>query len=145
MARFEKRISDEQVRAARAKIAAGATLRSAAAEIPCAPSTLSVRIRKAEAAEGGARERVPLSEQELLAAGRPEYIVELKRIAFGPDTSTRDRLSAIKELLKLEPAASEKGVEFGSVFYVLPDGTVRAEEDVTDALRGEQGDEVDQP
>ena len=67
---IEKRISDEEVSAARAKIAAGATLTSAAAEIPCAPSTLSVRIRKAEAAEAGARDRVPISEQELLAAGR---------------------------------------------------------------------------
>lgn len=104
MARFVKRISDEEVSAARARIAAGATLRSAAAEIPCAPSTLSVRIRKAEAAEADTRGRVPLSEQELVAAGRPEYMLELKRIAFGQDSSARDRLSAIKELLKLEPA-----------------------------------------
>jgi hypothetical protein len=49
--RFEQRISDEQVQAARQQIDAGASLRAAAAAIPCAPSTLSVRIRKAEEAE----------------------------------------------------------------------------------------------
>jgi hypothetical protein len=51
MARFEQRITDEQVAAARRKIAAGASLRFAAAEVPCAPSTLSDRIKKAEAVE----------------------------------------------------------------------------------------------
>jgi hypothetical protein len=51
LARFQQRITDEDVAAARRKIAAGASLRSAAAEIPCAPSTLSVRLRKSEAAE----------------------------------------------------------------------------------------------
>jgi hypothetical protein len=35
MARFEQRISEDEVTAARKKIAAGASLRSAAAEIPC--------------------------------------------------------------------------------------------------------------
>jgi hypothetical protein len=121
-----QRISDEAVSAARAKIAAGTTLRAAAAEIPCAPSTLSVRIRKAEAAEADSRGRVPLSEQELLAAGRPEYLLELKRIALGLETSTRDRLSALKELLRLEPAGS-KEPEFGSVWHVYPDEIVPGE------------------
>jgi hypothetical protein len=51
MARFEQRITEEQVAAARGRIAAGASLRSAAAEVPCAPSTLSDRIKKAEAGE----------------------------------------------------------------------------------------------
>jgi hypothetical protein len=142
MARFVQRISEEEVRTARAKIRAGATLRSAAAEIPCAPSTLSVRIRKAEAAEAAARERVPLGEQELLAAGRPEYILELKRIALGTDTSDRDRLSAIKELLKLEPAASEKGGEYGSVWHVYGDTIVPDE--VLQALRAARGEEDSQ-
>ena len=41
MARFQQKISEDEVSAARQKIAAGASLRSAAAEIPCAPSTLS--------------------------------------------------------------------------------------------------------
>jgi len=122
-----QRISDEEVSAARAKIAAGATLRSAAAEIPCAASTLSVRIRKAEARESATRGRLPLSEQELLAAGRREYVLELKRIALGPDTGTRDRLSALKELLRLEPAGSEE-LELGSVWHVYPDEIVAEKE-----------------
>jgi hypothetical protein len=123
MARFERRISEEQVQAARERIAAGATLRSAAAEIPCAPSTLSVRIKKAEAAEAAAGERAPIGEEELAAAGHAEYVRELKRIALGydPSASARDRLSAIKELLKLEPAASQPAA-VGAVFHVYPDG-----------------------
>src|SRR6266849_4399368 len=56
MALFEQRISDDEVAAARKKIAAGASLRSAAAEIPCAPSTLSLRIKKAAEAEADARD-----------------------------------------------------------------------------------------
>jgi hypothetical protein len=48
MGLFEQRFSDQQVAAARAKIAAGeASLRAAAAWLGCAPSTLSVRIRHA--------------------------------------------------------------------------------------------------
>jgi len=57
MARFEQRITNGQVSAARRKIAAGASLRSAAAEVPCAPSTLSDRIKKAEAGEADALAR----------------------------------------------------------------------------------------
>jgi hypothetical protein len=47
----------------------------------------------------------------------------LKRIALGydPSASARDRLSAIKELLKLEPAASQPAA-VGAVFHVYPDG-----------------------
>jgi hypothetical protein len=54
MPRFQTRITESEVAAARDAIAAGSSLRSAAARIPCAPSTLSVRIRKAEAAEAEA-------------------------------------------------------------------------------------------
>jgi hypothetical protein len=57
VARFERRISEADVTAARNEIADGASLRSAAAKIPCAPSTLSLRIRKAEHAEADARNR----------------------------------------------------------------------------------------
>jgi hypothetical protein len=57
VARFEQRIGEAEVTAARNQIAGGASLRSAAARIGCAPSTLSLRIRKAEQAEGAARER----------------------------------------------------------------------------------------
>lgn len=46
--------------------------------------------------------------------------MELKRIAFGLDTSTRNRLRAIKELLRREPAGSEE-LELGSVWHVYSD------------------------
>jgi len=49
MARFEQRITESEVNAAREAIAEGASLRSAAAKIPCAPSTLSARLKKAVA------------------------------------------------------------------------------------------------
>ena len=145
MAQFEKQISDEAVSAAREKIAAGATLRSTAAEIPCAPSTLSVRIKKAEAADASARDRVPIGEHELAAAGPAEYVRELKRIALGhdPTASARDRLTAIKELLKLEPASSQHPA-VGAVFNVYPDGrVVEAEGDtVTRADEGQDAGEA---
>src|SRR6266487_3917899 len=65
MGLFEKQVGDEQVAAARGKIAAGtSSLRAAAAEIGCAPSTLSVRIRKAEAAEADARVRLGLRDSK---------------------------------------------------------------------------------
>jgi hypothetical protein len=57
MSRFEKRVTDEQVASAREQIGQGTTLRAAAAEIPCAPSTLSYRIKKAEQAETADRGR----------------------------------------------------------------------------------------
>src|SRR2546422_11286880 len=58
MALFEQRISDEQVQVARRAIDAGeASLRAAAAAIPCAPSTLSERIKKLKAAEADALAR----------------------------------------------------------------------------------------
>jgi hypothetical protein len=55
---------DEQVAAARSKIAAGTSLRAAAAEIGCAPSTLSVRIKKAEAAEADAGVRLGIGDRQ---------------------------------------------------------------------------------
>src|SRR5439155_10778137 len=63
MARFEQRVTDEQVASARRKIAAGASLRSAAAEVPCAASTLSDRIKKAEAAEADALVRAGIDKR----------------------------------------------------------------------------------
>ncbi len=71
MALFEEQFSDEQVAAARSKIAAGTSLRAAAAEIGCAPSTLSVRIKKAEAAESDARVRVGIRDREPPPPTRP--------------------------------------------------------------------------
>lgn len=144
MSRFQQRISEAAVTAARNKIASGASLRSAAAEIPCAPSTLSVRIKKAEAADASARDRVPIGEHELAAAGPAEYVRELKRIALGhdPTASARDRLTAIKELLRLEPAASQPAA-VGAVFNVHPDGRfVKAERDaVARAADGQEAGE----
>src|SRR2546425_2132297 len=70
MALFEEQFSDEQVATARSKIAAGTSLRAAAAEIGCAPSTLSVRIKKAEAAENDARVRVGIRDREPPAPAR---------------------------------------------------------------------------
>jgi hypothetical protein len=65
MALFEKQYSDEQVAAARKKIAAGTTsLRAAAAEIGCRPSTLSARITKAKSAESDARVRLGIRDHE---------------------------------------------------------------------------------
>src|ERR1700694_3666841 len=65
MALFEKQYSDEQVAAARKKIAAGTTsLRGAAAEIGCRPSTLSARITKAKAVESDARLRLGIRDHE---------------------------------------------------------------------------------
>jgi hypothetical protein len=65
MARFEKQYSDEQVAAARKKIEARTTsLRAAAAEIGCRPSTLSARITKAKAAEAEARVRLGIRVRE---------------------------------------------------------------------------------
>src|SRR5438876_11146424 len=64
MGLFEQQYSGEQVAAARQTIAAGSSLRAAAAEIGCAPSTLSVRIKKAEAAEADARVRLGIRDRE---------------------------------------------------------------------------------
>ena len=81
MALFEQRISEDDVTAARNKIAGGASLRSAAAEIPCAPSTLSIRIKKAEQAEAAARERAGIRDNEQRRAQRAPEDPELRAIA----------------------------------------------------------------
>lgn len=147
MGRFEQRISEDAVTAARTKIEAGATLRSAAAEIPCAPSTLSLRIKKAKAAEAASRDGALSGEQDLSTVGRAEYVRELKRIALGhdPTANARDRLTALKELLKLEPSASTKAAA-GAVYHVYPEGRVvegAIEDD--DIVRGEDGEDVSEP
>ena len=55
---------------------------------------------------------------------------------------TRDRLSALKELLRLEPAASEE-LELGSLWHVYPDRIVRGE--AGEAPGGEHGDGLGTP
>lgn len=86
----------------------------------------------------------PASEQELSTAGRAEYVRELQRIAFGhdPNASTRDRLSALKELLKFEPAASKQAV--GAVFHVYRDGSVVDDEGKV-VSPGDGGEDVSAP
>ena len=81
MALFEQRISEDEVTAARNKIAAGASLRSAAAAIPCAPSTLSARIRKAEQAEADALDRAGIRDNGQRAAQRARAGREPRAIA----------------------------------------------------------------
>jgi hypothetical protein len=67
---FEQQFSGEQVAAARQAIADGSSLRAAAAQIGCAPSTLSVLIKKAEAAEADARGRLGIRERQPPQAAR---------------------------------------------------------------------------
>jgi hypothetical protein len=143
---FEQRYSDEQVEAAREKIAAGLlSLRAAAAEIGCAPSTLSVRIRKAEAAEADARLRVGAgrppregargaAEAVALAAGVEGKVgpiealrgaLQATRANGQPDWPTR--VSAAKALAslrpeELEPETEEQWREASIVVYDLPPG-----------------------
>jgi hypothetical protein len=131
MGLFEQRISAEQVAAARAKIAAGGSLRAAAAEIPCAPSTLSVRIKKAEAAEDEARRRTGLPAREPAEAVGP---VEVLRGALNatkangqPDWAVR--VSAARTLAALRPEEvdpepePEPEAEADTIVYDLPPGS----------------------
>ena len=149
MGRFEQRISEEQVAAAREKIAAGASLRSAAAEIPCAPSTLSVRIKKTQAAEAHARGEVAIGENEYRPApsdpaypdawslstghGEPSGDVGPLETLRGalmatktngqPDWATR--VSAVRTLAALFPEelrSSKEPAEPSIVVYDLPPG-----------------------
>jgi hypothetical protein len=147
---FEKQFSDEQVAAAREKIAAGtSSLRAAAAEIGCAPSTLSVRIKKAEAAEAEARARAGIRDRQppprarrradseppaigeregtLAAEGDP---VEVLRGALQATKATGQpdwqiRLSAARTLAALLPEEfePEPEPEPETVVYDLPPGS----------------------
>jgi hypothetical protein len=121
VARFEQQISEADVTAARNQIAGGASLRSAAAHIPCAPSTLSLRSRKAEQAEAAARERAGMrdnpdqpTDPELHATAAGDGLagdvgpVEILRGALlatktsgEPDWPTR--VSAARALAQLRP------------------------------------------
>lgn len=150
MGRFEQRISDDDVAMAGSKITAGVSLRAAAAEIPCAPSTLSVRIKKAEQAEarvGGASEQsaAPAAAEGLgaLEEGQdalPREVgpVEILRGALlatkasgQPDWPTRvsaaRALAALRpEELAAEPVESPRGdePEPSIVVYDLPAGAI---------------------
>jgi hypothetical protein len=144
MALFEQRISAEDVTAARKKIAAGSSLRSAAATIPCAPSTLSVRIRKAEQAEANALARAGIrgNGQRAAQPGEPHALAAWESGDVGPVETLRGallatkasgqpdwptRVSAAKALAALRPEEVEPKTEDESapsiVVYDLPPGT----------------------
>ncbi len=147
MGLFEKQFSDEQVAAARGKIAAGGSLRAAAAEIGCAPSTLSVRIKKAEAAEAEARARAGIRDREpppparrrpdsespaigeregaLAAEGDPLEVLRgaLQATKANGQPDWRIRVSAARMLAALPPEEPEPEPEPETVVYDLPPGS----------------------
>jgi hypothetical protein len=96
MPRFERRITEEQVAAARKKIAAGASLRSAAADVPCAPSTLSARITQAEVAEREALEHAGIGKSRRSQSRRDSEKTEAGDEVVGPVEVLRGALSATR-------------------------------------------------
>jgi hypothetical protein len=131
VALFEQQFSDEQVAAARRKIAAGTSLRAAAAEIRCAPSTLSVRIKKAEAAASDARVRVGIPvrtrEDTLAAGGDPVEVLRgaLQATKANGQPDWQIRVSAARMLAALPPEEPEPEPEPDSatLVYDLPPGS----------------------
>jgi hypothetical protein len=93
---FERRITDEQVAAARKKIAAGASLRSAAADVPCAPSTLSARITQAEVAEREALELAGIGKSRRSRSRRDSETIGAGDEVVGPVEVLRGALSATR-------------------------------------------------
>lgn len=161
MARFEQRITDEQVAAARRKIAAGASLRFAAAEVPCAPSTLSDRIKKAEAVEadqlaragidksGGRRVRRTGKAPEAAVPDDTPGPVEVLRGALlairangQPDWPTR--VTAARALATLRPELVEPPAEHESaparVVYDLAPGSAPVLHRPQPVTKGEDDD-----
>ena len=141
MGLFEQRFSDEQVAAARRRIADGWSLRAAAAEIGCAPSTLSVRITKAEAAEAAARVRLgsraraparaPRAGSQppaLDALGAEVGPVEVLRGALQATKANGQpdwqiRVSAARALAALPSEEAEPEPECATFVYDLPPGS----------------------
>ncbi len=143
MGLFEQQFSGEQVAAARQSIAAGSSLRAAAAEIGCAPSTLSVRIKKAEAAEADARVHLGLRDREPPQAARTRADSEppasgALATALGPAEVLRDalqatkangqpdwpiRISAARALATLPAEEAEPEPEPETIVYDLPPGS----------------------
>lgn len=117
MARFEQRITESEVSAAREAIAAGASLRSVAATIPCAPSTLSVRLRKVMAEKADSDVAVRTSGRGEHDAGhRAAEPLEILRSALLATKTNGEphwptRLAAVRMLATLRPeefASSEE-------------------------------------
>jgi len=61
-----------------------------------------------------ATERNPASKTEPLRADLPEYVRALQGIALGRDATARDRLAALRELLKLERRGTSSYLEASS-------------------------------
>jgi hypothetical protein len=135
---FEKRVTDQQVAKARERIAEGATLRAAAAEIPCAPSTLSYRIKRAQEAENvvrpiGGQPGAPVARSGSDGAAVQVGPLETLRAALQATKSDGQphwptRISAARVLATLRPqeleekaANSEVAPEI--VVYDLPPGS----------------------
>lgn len=151
MARFEQQICEADIKAARERIAGGVSLRSAAAAIPCSPSTLSVRIKKAEAAEAAASSPSTNRSNELRAAQGTAELPDAHASAAGDGVRVGDvgpleilrgallatkadgradwptRVSAARALAalrpeELEPKQTHQPVGPSIVVYDLPDG-----------------------
>jgi len=150
VARFEQRISEDDVTAARQRIAAGVSLRAAAAEISCAPSTLSVRIKKAEAAEADAGGAAAIRNNEHRMARRAPEHTDARALGAGDNARPGDvgpveilrgallamkangqpdwpiRLSAVRALAALFPEElepkKEQPDEPSIIVYDLPPG-----------------------
>ena len=131
MALFEQQYSDEQVADARRKIAAGKSLRAAADEIGCAASTLSVRIKKAEAAESDARVgvgiRLPKREGSLAAEGDPVEVLggalQATKANGQPDWQIRLRAAQMLAALPPEEPEPEPELDSATLVYDLPPGS----------------------
>ncbi len=153
MGLFEQRVSEEQVRAARRRIESGElSLRAAAAEIGCAPSTLSVRIKRARLADDDVLARAGLGAdgtrlsqrraakrdasgragEAAMAAAGPEPIALLREAMEAskpnglPDWPTR--MSAMRLLAALRPEELEPEQEPDeepamTTVYDLPPGS----------------------
>jgi hypothetical protein len=121
MARFERRITEAEVSVARAEIAAGASLRTAAANIPCAPSTLSVRLKKATAdgadlPNGVTDNRANGTAAEHIAGAiEPLDILRSALLATKPSGQPhwQTRLAAVRMLATLRPEEFERREEQG--------------------------------
>lgn len=162
MPRFEKRITDEQVARARERIDAGATLRAAAADIPCAASTLSYRIRRLKEAElaeqtsGDPRPtdtsfRPDASGVAVDQVGPLETLREALR-ATTPDGDPHwpTRISAARVLAMLRPEELEpkpEQVEPEIIVYDLPPGSNpvihRAPPSKEDPASGAEANEIE--
>jgi hypothetical protein len=132
MARFEQRITESEVSAAREAIAAGASLRSVAAKIPCAPSTLSVRLKKATAdSEVAVRTTGSGAHDVSHTAAEPLEILRSALLATKTNGEPHwpTRLAAIRMLATLRPeefegSKGEQRTEPEIVVFDLEDGAI---------------------